>query len=458
MKKILIIFVLIFACNLSFSQIYLNSEDEAVAIALNNSRELYFSKIQAVENIRKSNLSFENFLPDFTFSFSEDDSIIQNREDSRSKRINFSVNQVLFDGGKSLYTYKENKISALYDYQNYLLSEKNFKEKVVNAFNAVYLQHKILEIKDELLDKALLQLKIIETEVNIGITLETDYLEYLVNLRKIENERKQLYFDLLQKERELKNLLGLDENVSVCILEQEDKSYDFFEIQSFVDVLFPLVKSENIELKKLELSLKSAENQSKISKKWLLPVLSLDAGAGFSGKSYPLTQPEYNVKLKFSFESNPFISSAYSSGIGFKDENISSVNNSVSGNVKIPTTIFSDIRLNRNSILQTKAKIEQTKQNLYEEFYSLVLSHDDAEIQKSFLQETLSIQQKRLSFMELQLANGEIKHVDYLDALSEIVELNISILTKKNEFLSVCRQLEIITGLNYGGIKNVCKI
>ena len=159
-----------------------------------------------------------------------------------------------------------------------------------------------------------------------------------------------------------------------------------------------------------------------------------------------MTQPDYNVKLKFSFESNPFISSAYSSGIGFEDENISSVNNSVSGNVKIPTTAFSDIRLNRNSIFQTKAKIEQTKQNLYEEFYSLVLSHDDAEIQKSFLQETLSIQQKRLSFMELQLANGEIKHVDYLDALSEIAELNISILTKKNEFLSVCRQLEIITG------------
>lgn len=457
MKKLFLLICLFFAFPV-FSQVRVTSVSEAVSIALKNSKDLHYLHMHALQNIKKSNLSFQDFLPSIGFSLSENDTVMINGNDSRSKRIQISLTQPLFSGGKKIAAYKTGRTEACYEYQEYLLEVEKLKKEVAEIFNSIVLQQKVLGIKNDLVETAMQQLKVIEIEFSLGMALETDYMEFLVSLRRIQNEQRQVAREIQRLKRNFNYLVGLDPKIQTDVFDAVVETTDHFDVGPFVDSLFFLAQNSSVELKKLSLAMEVAQNQLDFSRRWFLPNVSLDGSVSFSGNNYPLTRPEYTMKIKVDFVNNPFIPTSASSGTGVKNEMINSVDNSFGGNIMMNTTYKADKDLAETSLAMQEQKFIETKRRIYEELVMFAESHDDTEQEIIFLEDTLAIQEKRLGFMELQLENGAVKHIDYLEALIEIAELKISIANQKNELHSTRQGIEIMAGIPFGGLKDVCKI
>ena len=79
----------------------------------------------------------------------------------------------------------------------------------------------------------------------------------------------------------------------------------------------------------------------------------------------------------------------------------------------------------QNEILFTKSE-----QDLYESIFSSVTTHDDYLNEIKFSQETLKIFEMKLEQLKVQLKNGEIKQIDFLDALTEEASEKVSLFYK----------------------------
>ncbi|MBO5137407.1 MAG: TolC family protein [Spirochaetaceae bacterium] len=461
MKKTTYFIILFFLFTSKFySQIVISSEEEAVAIAIQNSDELKYLRLQTLETMNGAKWSFQDFLPSINFSFSEADNVKKGSSDSRSKNFSVSIAQPVFNGGVSVAAYKEGKLNSLYEWQQYLLQQRKFSESITNAYYQVLLQQDTVKINKNLVESAALQLALLERQTELGYTLETDYLEYLISFRKIQHQCKQAENELRNLEYEFKKIAGLDMQTEIEIVDSNSElttdKKNFMALE-YIETIFPLMKDASISLKQQNLKITSSQNQLKIQKSWFLPTIMLEGSASFSGSQYPLTEPEYSLRVKIGFRQNPFFQSDFSAAYGFSKGNFNSANNTLTGSFVADTTYFSRIKTSEISIIQQQLSFVKSQDELYISLRNLLESHDNYIFELDFLLETLEILQKKLDFAEIELANGKIKHIQYLDLISEIASLEIEILQKKAEIKAAKSSIEINCGIPFGGLENVCK-
>jgi outer membrane protein TolC len=236
-------------------EIIFYSAADAASFAARNSRVYILQRQNALLNMSIARFSIQDFLPALDFSISESDSTTLLAGDSRTKTIQASISQTIFNAGKSTLTYNMNRSNALYGYRDYELSLQNFRSEVISIYYQYLLQKELIEIKEELVTAAKAQLIILEKEVELGITLETDYLEYLISYVQIEFDRDQSIRDLHNLERRFKNVLGLGEQVLFEIRDLLFANTDHFLIEPHNSRLLAIVLRNSLDLKKQDISI-----------------------------------------------------------------------------------------------------------------------------------------------------------------------------------------------------------
>lgn len=454
MKYIFILLCQIFNIFFVFANVRINSETVALNIAIENSKEMLYSKLLSLQEMETSALSVQNFLPSISFSFSESDNISINGNDSRSKNFSLSLNQLVFDGGVALNEYRFNRLKSLYNFQNYNLELRYFSSNVIESYYAILTQKEIINIKKQVVENAELQLKIVEKEKELGRILEIDYLDYLVSYKKLVFELNQEENNLKKMIRSFKSLLGLNSQEIIYVEGNLPSLKEFFYLENYEEQIFPLVKSNSIELKKSELEQNILEFQKEVTDRWFVPKINLQCGVSFSNTAFPLDQPEYSLKLGISFDNSSFLPTNISTGYNFSEKKLMAVSNSLSSGLQGNTTYFSERKTMEISILQSRLQLAKTEEELYVSFIDMLINHDQCIQELMFLQETISIYEKRLEIAKIELENGKIKRLDYLDKLSELASMKISALQKQSEILSYERTLEIYGGIEFGGLIN----
>lgn len=440
-----------------FSQITVDSGEDAIAIALQNSKNQIFQELKVKENMIKARLSVKDFLPRLGFSYSESDTVKKGMADSRSKTLQFSLSQLVFDGGAAWNQYKVNNLQSQYEFQSYLQSLEEFKSQILDGYNSIVMQQEVVKIKKDVKESGFLRQEIMAKELELGLVREIDYLDYIVTCRKLEQEENLAKAELEKQKEIFRQTLGLPFGTEI-IVEKENRGNEVGAkpfLSSYLDPLVELSLNYSPSLKQQRLEYDNLVQQNRMNKRWFLPNLTLEGSVSLSGIDFPLREPDFSLRLKISFEKNNLVSLSNTTSMGFNQEKMESLGNSVSGSLNPDIGYFSQNRLISISLLQKQFSLGTSEEEIRNSMRGLLLNYDTTKENCDFSKDSVEIQEKKVSILFQKLENGEATEMDYLQSLMELAAMKIEIVELQNNLNSLLRTIELMAGLKSGGIYEV---
>ena len=222
--------------------------------------------------LQAARLDFGSFLPSIGISYGEKDLVVEKSGDSRKKDLQFTVTQLLFDGGVSYNLYELNRIRSLYKYQELEIEKQKIKIHILDMYYEIVMLKKKLDIQNNIINLGEKNLEIIKKEHALGLTLELDLLEYEISLFKIYQEKKQLEDALQKSMRDFKRTLGLSPESELHITETHE--IPFIKNCTLIgkkDYFINQAKNHNYQLKLNELELLYSKKQNGFLQKNFFP-------------------------------------------------------------------------------------------------------------------------------------------------------------------------------------------
>lgn len=457
MKRLLSILVLLFFNTLIFAQISFSSPEEAANYALINSPQFNYSRLNTEIAMKISKNAITDFLPNLSFSFSENKNLNYNASDSNSNSFSISLNQFVFDGGKKWLAYEMGKANSFYDYRTYLQSEREFRSQIIAQYFECITQQEMVQIKKDVLDLANNHLNILKTEFDLGMALENDYLEYLIKVKKLQNEYDQNVRQYNTLMRKFKVALNLEPEVELELKnDNQNNETPKYYLEEHIAYLWERFKSVSPDIQKLDMSLYYAKKQYQYSKKQYIPEISFSGTVSFSGDTYPLTQPTYSFKINFAFSNFPLLPTQLSTGTGLNNTlKVNSFKDEISTSISPQINYINSLKQNEIAIKEKKQERKTTIQNYYENLFNTIAQHDDYTDSITIFKETIAIQERRLEISLEQVNSGTLKRLDYLNELIELSTQKIQLVEAQNNLLLSTRSIEIMLNIPFGGLQDV---
>lgn len=429
------------------------SAREAALFGIQNSKSLNIQKFQQLAALSSAAYSFRDFLPSVSFSYSENDSIIKNAPDSRTKSLQVSLSQPLFDGGKKKAEYDLALINARYAWFEYELGVRNYESQILQAYYQYNMQKKSLDIQSELVAVAQKQLAILKKEFELGLTLETDYLDYELSVLKLEYDRVKYERELYKQERHFKTLLDISEDMPIEIQDDFYGKTEYPLLEKKKEKIWTRVQSIGIELQKQRINNEFKNKLIRFDRLRNIPAFSLMASVGFSGSRLPLTEPSFSIKCLVNFQNRLFpvnLSNAYN----LTQNGLQGLSNSLDMQLLPSFTVFIEQRIAKLSLLAAAEDYKKTEKDLRNSVFDTVYNHDDTARDLQTKEQMLAIINKKIQINRFRLEKGEIKQIDYLNALIESAKAAIEYASLQTQIEALERSLEINTGIGFGELHN----
>lgn len=461
MKKCTVIF-LCFNFTISlFSQVQVTSPQEAISIAMQNSREQLYQQMMVQEQLRNATLSVKDFLPQLGVSYSESDAVNVGRADSRSKSLQFSVSQLIFDGGQAWNQYQLDKIGSLFNYEAYLQALEEFKGGILDGYQGIVMQQKVVDIKKRVKEAGFARLAVLAKELKLGLAREIDYLDYLISCRKLEQEEELAQEALNIQVESFRQSLGLTYGTKLMVIDEGEKGDKTGELEKIYPVLphfekiVALTVNYSPALRQQALEYQASVQQKKLQNKWFVPNISLEGSMNLSGREFPLREPDFSLRIKMSFDRNTFFPASNTTSLGFDQESVRSLGNAASGNLNPQLNYFSQKRLNSIALLQKQLSLEISEDRLRDSLRELLLNFDNSYENYLFSKESFGIQQKKVEINWQKLENGAVTEMDYLQSLIELSSMEIQLVELQSNLVSLLRTIELSAGITPGGLNEI---
>lgn len=461
MKKLVAIFTWLYLVIPLFSQVVLSSGQEAISLALENSQDQHYQQMMALEQMRNATLSVKDFLPQLGVSYSESDAVNVGQVDSRSKSLQFTVRQLIFDGGQAWNTYELNKLASQYDYEAYLQAVEEFKGNILDEYQGIVLQQRVVEIKKKLKETGLNRLTVLEKELELGLVREIDYLDYLISCRKLEQDEGLAKEALDIQIEALRQNLGLSYGTQLVVKNFEENQAENQELEGVYPIfphferIFALTMNYSPALRQQKLEYVASVQQEKLENKWFIPNISLEGSMSLSGREFPLREPDFSVSIKIGFDRSKLLSANNSTSMGFDQQRLRRFGNSVSGNLNPDVSYFSQKRLNSISLLQKQLSLETSEEKLRDSLRELLLNFDNSYENYLYSQDSFEIQQKKVAINLQKLENGAVTEMDYLESLIELSTMEIQLVELEANLVSLLRTIELSAGITPGGLDEI---
>ena len=450
-------FLIFFSCILFFvplqAQIVISSAQEAIDLGLTKSEQLQYLELQMNYELQAACLDFGSFLPSIGISYGEKDLVVEKSGDSRKKDLEFTVTQLLFDGGVSYNLYELNRIRSLYKYQELEIEKQKIKIHILDMYYEIVMLKKKLDIQNNIINLGEKNLEIIKKEHALGLTLELDLLEYEISLFKIYQEKKQLEDALQKSMRDFKRTLGLSPESELHITETHEIPFiKNCTLTGKKDYFINQAKNHNYQLKLNELELLYSKKQNGFLQKNFFPKIYFESSITFSGTDFPLRQPDYNFGLKFNFSQNTPVPVTFSSTGTVKENALTALNSFATVNLNPDFTFFIREKLGKIAVMQQEMQKIDSEEDLYKTIEDLLIYHDSLLQDLSYMKMILDVYSQKIKILETGVKNGTVNGLDVFKALNEEATQKIDFYEKQIEICMVVRNIELICGIPLGGL------
>ncbi|MDR1893339.1 MAG: TolC family protein [Spirochaetales bacterium] len=440
-------------------EVRFTTPQEAVYFALGSSQSRLLGEQSARLSLREAKFNWGPFLPAFSLSLSETDSASLSAGDSRNRSLQFSVSGDLFDGGARRRAYRMARLNSFYAQLETDSQRQVFIADILARYYQYLVQRRRAEIQEDLKAAAEKELVIMEKEVSLGLTLETDYLEYYISFIQIENETREAWLSLDSLLRQFKTVLELNEEAELVIADELSLRSGYFFYEPYQEKIWLLIRAQSSELRKQDLALDYARQEGEFQSRWYLPALRLQGGVSFSTSQpafFPLSDPKYSVSVSVSFPNLTFLPLNLSNSYGFEQERLYNVSNSAEASLPINPAYAAQVDMARLSLGQNAAGRRQAEIALREQVYQIINSHDAGLRAAQTAEQSIVLWERRLEFSRLALESGEKKQIEYLEELINLAQIKIAHLENLVMAASAVQSLEVLARLPFGELEHVC--
>lgn len=429
----------------------LGTVEEAIRFGLLHSSSTRYARMEALETMRLRKRSIRGFLPRLSVSFSENDSVRSGVADTREKRLEVTLTQPVYDGGKNALEYELGRIAAAYAYRDSHEQTRNLESRIAREYLDLALKKANLAIQDELLGSADEQLAIAKSEYENGVSLESDYLECMINRAGAEYDRLRLAREYESAERRFKITLGIDEGIALAIGETAREDAGMRSLSGDVEVLCERALAVSLEIARKRQDLRALELKARRWHEDFAPSVSMRCSLAFAGVSFPLTEPSFNVSVILGFD-NPAFPSSVTSGYAFSGGKLGSVSNSAEVSVLDGVTWPYERRLGEISILSARLECERAERELRSAIRDAVYSIDDALARRRIKADSVALMAKKERISEQRAARGELKRVDLLVEMIAVAKARIELLSIDSDLENQRRALAIALDIPFGEV------
>ena len=412
-----------------FSQIQIYSPFDAIKIGIENSQELKLLTEKALNEKKISKYSVSDFFPIIFFGLSQTDSLKINSNDIMNKSVQIGLTQTIYNGGRTSIAYEMQKINSEYENLSVEVKCKNFMIEILKTyFNYLILERK-MKIKIDLLDNVKKEFEICKKEFELGLCLEIDLIENEIQLINIEQEVNQIKQELETSFRIFKRILCLENENKIIIASGNDFSVseEVFMID-YADKIINLALNTNIDIKKSKCEIDLLKKQYRYNNLKFFPQTSLETNISFSGKEYPLTNPDFSIKLKFNFDNFPFVSSSFVSDTISNFRGTNNQNNNMNASINADFTYFLREHVTKLDLESSEINLTNQINELKENLIQQIEKHDNYLRNISQFQKKISLNEKKLEILFEEVKRGEKNRIDYLNALIQSSEDIVSLI------------------------------
>ena len=381
--------------------------------------------------------------------------------DSDSYRLDFTLNQLVFDGGRLSAARRMAAVNLELQQTSLSSAVEQLKNRTWSLYYNQLLLLKQLSIQTELLSAAKNQHLITGKKYNLGTATELDFIESELEVRKIEIKVIETRTAQQENLASLADLIGLTDCFraadptaeSLALTESLERDYKGLEIHgSDCSAYAATAEAGNLELVKKRVDYIKAQTEYRIKAASIIPSLKIEASFYFQGSRLPMQETGGSIGLKLDFPFNPLParienSAAVQTGYGY------SCSQGAGINLLPDTEYITDIKDLRDKTELTVSNIKTAETAIEHRVHSSIRQIELMRMKLELKKAAQKLSLRHLEITEHRHRSGSVRDIELMKERITYSEGEIAVYTAILQLMEAEREFETLLGLNYGTLK-----